>query len=236
MRAISILFVTALVLAVPGATRTLAENAEGDASVTDIIAQSSTLIANATSVHFNLKVEGDSFVDDGGAIRLLNASGQLLRPDRVSADFQVQVLGAGNISVKVVTIGSQSWTTDIITGRWTDAPPEFTYDPSVLFDTQHGIGPVMDKMLNPKLDGTEEIGGRDAYKVSGTASKEDISELTSGNMIGEEFPLQLWVDQDTGELLQIVLAEPEDNGKENPATWTMKLSGYNDDVEIDAPV
>lgn len=208
-----------------------------DASLDDILATASSLIANATSVHFTLKVEGDSFIDEGQLIRLLNASGVLVRPDRVSTDFQVEVVGAGNISIKLITIGDQYWTTDIVTGRWTEAPEEFTYSPAKLFDTQQGIGPIMGKLADITLVGEEELGGRDTWKVTGTASEKDVSELTSDAMVGTSFPVTFWIDRDSGELLQIVLAEPTDNGKDNPATWTMRLTDYNDDdVTIDAPI
>ena len=75
-------------------------------------------------------------------IRLLGAEGDLQRPDRVRTAFQAEVMDRA-ISLQLVTIGDQSWTTNILTGEWENAPLEFAYQPDILFSTQDGIGPVM---------------------------------------------------------------------------------------------
>ena len=52
------------------------------------------------------------------------------------------------ISLQLITIGEQSWTTNVLTGKWEEAPLEFAYRPDVLFSTQDGIGPVMGRVQN----------------------------------------------------------------------------------------
>ncbi len=209
--------------------------AASDPNVNDVVAKTSSTIAAASSIHFTLDVEGDTYVDPGETIRLLSAEGDLLRPDKVKVQFKVQILGAANATIKMVTIGERSWTTDILTGKWGPAPAEFGYNPAVLFDTNNGLGPVISKLTDLKLDGTEKVNGREAYKITGTSSQKDISLLSADTMTGSSFKVQIWVDKENSQLLKITLAEPSNNGKQHPATWTMMISDYNADVTVEAP-
>ncbi len=230
---VSLLAVFTLIQAALG-TASIA--AQSDKDVKDIVTNASSTIASSTSIHFKLQVEGDSFVDPAGTIRLMSAEGDLVRPDKVNVEFQVQILGTANVTIKMVTIGAKSWTTDILTGNWGPAPAEFGYDPTVLFDTNNGLGPVISKLSGLKVEDTEKIDGRSAYRISGIGSKKDIALLTAETMTGSSYKVDIWVDGENSQLLKITLAEPSDNGKKNPATWTMNISNYDADVTVEAPV
>ncbi len=105
----------------------------------------------------------------------------------------------------------------------------------MLFDDQDGLGPVAGRLENPDLLDVETIGGRETWPVQGTVDNDTISSLTSGTVDGDIITVTLWIDQDTSNVLQLQVAEPEDNEKENPATWTMRLTGHNQDVTIERP-
>ncbi len=201
----------------------------------EVIAKASAAMAAASSIHFTLDVKGDTYVDTPGTIRLIHAEGDLLRPGKVSVQFKVQILGTATATIKMITIVDKSWTTDLLTGKWGLAPPEFGYDPSILFDTNNGLGPVISKLTDVKITGTEKVDGRDAYKIAGTSSDTFIGPLTADTMAGTSYAVELWVDKENSQLLKITLAEPENNGKPHPATWTMEISNYNADVKIEAP-
>jgi lipoprotein LprG len=212
------------------------ENAgEPNASVDDILAAASTRMAETQSLRFSLDVEGETFIDPAGSIQLVAARGELARPDKVAVDFQVRLFGTGTVTIKMITVGESSWTTDLLTGDWTIAPPEFGYNPSVLYDNQQGLGPVMGRLQNPALQGREDVGGRDVFRVSGTASEATMGPLTSNTMTGEPVGLQLWIDSQTWDLLRVVVTEPESSGKDDPATWTMNLSNHDEQVSIEPP-
>ncbi len=201
-----------------------------------ILASASARLADVQSLHFTLDIEGDTYIDDRGTIRLLSAEGDLARPDKVAVEFRINVLNTADVSIRMVTIGERSWTTDLITGNWGDAPPEFGYNPSVLYDNQDGLGPVMGKLENPEITGSEEIDGRQATVVTGIVSSSVIEPLTAGTMAGDDVAITLWIDAETSDLLQVKVVEPEDSGKDDPATWTMRLSNFDEEVTIDPPV
>jgi hypothetical protein len=200
-----------------------------------ILEQASLRLADVQSLHFTLEIEGETYIDDAGTIRLLSAEGDLARPDRVAVQFRVNILNTADVTIRMITIGEQSWTTDLLTGNWGDAPPEFGYNPSVLYDNQDGLGPVMGKLDNAELAGTEEIDGREAWHITGTAPSAVIDPLTAGTMTGDAIAIELWIDMETYDLLQVRVIEPPSADKENPATWELRLSRFDEEVTIEPP-
>lgn len=192
-------------------------------------------LAATQTVGFMLEVEGDTYVDEGKTIRLLEAEGELARPDRVRTTFKAKVL-APTVTIQLITVGDRSWTTNLITGDWEPAPPEFSYSPVVLFDNQNGIGPVMGRVDAPKLLADEEIDGRPAYHVAATVAEAVIGPLTGNTMSGTPVAVDLWVAKETGDLLRARLAEPPSAEKDDPATWVLDLREHGAKVEIEPPI
>lgn len=237
-RFVALLMVLALTVTTVGCGSS-AQDQDPDTSlpaVNDVLAAASTRMADTEAMRFSLDVEGDTFIDSAGTIQLVAARGELVRPDKVAVEFRISLFGAGTVTIRMVTIGTSSWTTDLLTGAWSTAPPEFGYNPSILYDNQQGLGPVMGRLQNPVLDGREAIDGRDAYRVTGTASGETMGPLTSQTMTGEPVGLTLWIDAETLNLLRVIVSEPESSGKDDPATWTMDLSDHDQPVPIEPPI
>lgn len=209
---------------------------EPEITAEEILAAASARMAETQSLRFSLDIEGETYIDSAGTIRLVAARGDLARPDKVAVDFQVQLFGTGTVTIKMITIGSDSWTTDLVTGEWSTAPPEFGYNPSVLYDNQEGLGPVMGRLQNPVLHGREDLEGTEVYRVSGTGSQETMGPITSNTMTGEPVGLELWIDATNWNLHRVVVKEPESSGKDEPATWTLNLSNHDEQVSIEPPI
>ena len=201
----------------------------------ELLDQASERLAETETVRFNLDVDGETFIDETETIRLINAQGDLARPDMVDVEFQVELLGTQTVSIRMITVGDESWTTDLLSGEWGPSPDEFGYDPSILFDNQDGLGPVAGRLESPVIEGREEIGGREATKIVGTVSEEVISPMTSGRIEGDDIQITLWLDTETSDILRLEVMEPESVDKDNPATWTMTLTGHDSDVTIEKP-
>lgn len=221
------------VLGVGGPTLRVASSLDVDAE--SVLRAASNRLTEVESLHFTLEVEGDTYIDESGAIRLVSAEGDLARPDRVAVEFQVSLFGAGTVSIRMITVGEESWTTDLITGNWGEAPPEFGYDPSKLYDNQDGLGPVMGKVDGPEIAGNEDIDGRRCFRVVGTVRNEVVAALTAGTMAGEDVGIELWIDSETSDLRRARVIEPETDEKENPATWELNLSDFDEEVTIEPP-
>lgn len=199
-----------------------------------LLEMASKRLAETPSVHFVLDVQGETFIDTNHTIRLLGAEGDLQRPDRVHTTFQAEVMGRA-ISLQLTTIGDKSWTTNILTGEWGDAPLEFAYRPDVLFSTQDGIGPVMGRVQGVKRLEDEEISGKTAYHLQATVDDSVVGPLTYYTISGSPVTVDLWIDQETHDLLRARLSEPPGSDRPHPAVWTLNLSHHGEDVSIEPP-
>lgn len=200
-----------------------------------ILSDASAALADTESLRFNLEIDGTTYIDDEETIRLLAARGDLVRPDRVDVEFQVELLGTQTVSIRMISIGERSWTTNLLSGAWEPSPEEFGYNPTVLFDNQDGLGPVTGRLEDPKVLGVETIGGRETWEIEGSVDNDTISPLTAGTADGEVITVTLWVDRETNNVLRLQLAEPEDSGKDDPATWTMTLTGHDQELTVEPP-
>lgn len=200
-----------------------------------LLERASRRLAETVTVRFDLAVDGETALDADGSILLREAEGELQRPDRVRASFRAQVLGQ-NVTLQLITVGDETWTTDLLTGSWQPAPAEFAYRPSVLFDEQEGIGPVMGRVTRAEQLEDEEVDGRDAYRVRAEVAEEVIGPLTYETMVGSPVTVDLWIDRETDDLLRAELSEPPSEAKADPATWTLRLFDHGDEVSIEAPV
>lgn len=200
-----------------------------------VLTFASRRLAETEAMHFKLSVDGQTYVDPSEEIQLVSAEGDLARPNKVRVQFQVELFGAGNVSIRMVTIGNESWTTDLLSGNWGPAPVEFGYDPTILFDNQGGLGPVMNRLVDPKFNGEEEIDGRSSYHIDATAAEGSIGPLTGETMVGNPVAVSVWIDKATSDLLQLRLVEPASSGKDQPATWVMSLTDHGEQVEIAPP-
>jgi hypothetical protein len=221
--------------AVAQATPAAAASPIGSSEAVELLERASRRLAETETVRFDLSVEGQTALDAEGNILLKAAEGELRRPDRVRATFQAQVLGQ-NVTLQLITIGAETWTTDLLTGEWQPAPEEFAYRPSVLFDNQEGIGPVMSSVGQAELLDEEEIDGREVYRVRAVVEESVIGPLTYETMVGSPVTVDLWLDQETDDLLRAELREPPSEAKPEPATWTLELFDHGEDVTIEAPV
>jgi hypothetical protein len=201
----------------------------------EILEAASSRLAETTSVHFTLSVSGDTFIDSGKTIRLLGAEGDLVRPDRVQTTFQAEVMGRA-VSLQLITIGEQSWTTNILTGDWGPAPLEFSYRPDILFSTQDGIGPVMGRVEGVMRAADEQIDGHDAYHLTAEVDESIVGPLTYYTIKGSPVTAELWIDRETHDLLRAELAEPPREDGSEPAVWTLDLSHHGQPVEIEPPI
>lgn len=209
--------------------------AEDNPAVEDVLSDAAERLQETESMEFVMELEGTTFVDDAETIQLLNAEGVMQRPDRVDVTFTAVVLGRQQISIRMVNIGDDSWITDIVTGKWVPSPPEFGYNPSILYDDEHGLGPVMARMNDPEIVGSDEVDGKDAWHISASADGDIIQMMTSDTMRGSKHTLDIWVDKETSDILMISISEPTDEDLEDPATLTLILTDHDKDVTIEPP-
>jgi hypothetical protein len=231
-----LLFFPFVLVACGGSSASPEPTATASLSADQILAQSSEQMASTETLRFHLGVEGVTYIDPANTIQLLEADGELQRPDRVHVRFKIKIVPGVTITTELITIGDQFWTTDLITGDWGEAPYEFTYDPTVLFDNQGGVGPVMNKVNDAQVVGEEKIQGRESYHIRATTNEEVVGPVTSHTMHGSPVTANLWIDVRTFDLLRAQLEEPASSGNPDPATWTLDLFDQGEPITIEPPI
>lgn len=201
----------------------------------EILEKASKQLAETSAAGFTLVINGDTWIDPTHTIRLLSAEGDLLRPGSVRTSFKAEVLGR-TISLELITVDERTWLTNIVNGKWEPAPLEFAYRPSVLFDNQNGIGPVMGRVEDIKLLPDETIEGQLAYHVQGDVPGEIINPLSYYTLKGSPVTVDLWVAKETFNLLRAKLSEPPGDDRPNPAVWTLTLMRHGEKVTIEPPI
>ena len=211
------------------------DDAPRDLTAAEILARASERMTATETVRFQLAIEGTTFIDPARTIQLLGANGLLVRPDRMSSAFKAKVAGA-IVALKLITVGPTSWMTDLITGKWGIAPQEFGYEPNILFDSASGLGPVLLQLQEPRLLATEEIRDRAAYHIAATVPRTIIDPVTAYTMSGDPVGVEVWIDQETHDLLRIKLVEPPSPENADPATWVLNISDHGKRATIEPPL
>lgn len=186
-------------------------------------------------MRFDLTVDGETFVDSAGTIQLTEATGQLARPNRVHARFKVRVASTVTLSLEIITIGHETWSTNLITGAWGAAPQEFAYNPSILFDSQGGVGPVMDRVTDADRLDDEALRDREMFRIRANVDADTIGPLTSYTLTGAPVVVELWIDQANYDLLRASLTGTSPRGGDQPVVWTLDLSDQDDPMSIEPP-
>ena len=186
------------------------------------------------SLHFELEAEGDSYLDSDRTIRLMSAEGELTRPSSVSATARVNV-SIATVNVNIIVIGDDAYMTNLVSGDWEAAPDDFDYNPALLFNPDDGLGPIMQDIREAELDGTEEINGRSAHRITGLVTDDQIDDITAGSIEGDDIDVTMWIAEDNNEVLRLFLSAPnaEDAGE---TTWDLHFTDHNQDVTIEAPI
>jgi len=212
-----------------------AETPTPSPGVSEILSRAEQQFAATKSVHFNLRVNGQSFLDTKHTLQLLGAQGDIVRPDKASLTVHAKVENAATVSIKLIAVGGNTWWTNLVSGKWEPAPTGLEFDPTSLFDSKVGIGAVMAKLQQPKLLGSDKVDGHATYHVQAQVPASVLAPLTINAMTVSPVTVDLWIDEETFDLRRIQLAEPERASMAHPATWELDLSRQNKPVTIEAP-
>ncbi len=182
-----------------------------------------------------------AFLDPGETLSFRRATGAFVAPDRALAT--VRVIGPGIITdVDVISVAEIQWQTNVVTGDWEELPPNWGFNPAVLFDDDIGIQAVLladlSQVALAEPENLAESEGPDEllYRVTAVASGTNIYQM-SGYLIGpEQVDIQLWIRPKTFELVRIVVREPEPNYEEQESIWQVDIANYDELIDIQPPV
>ena len=179
------------------------------------------------------------FLDYEETVAFSRAEGQFVSPDRVFAKVRLVMPGLVT-EVKIISIGGVQWDTNLMTGEWEVTDPLYSFNPSLLFDSENGIQVILaNDMVNPVLLGLEElpeIPGKKLYVIQGTLQGEHVYQMSYGMIDNDLLQAKVWVDPKTFDLERIVLVDPANPGDEEDTTWQIDFWSFDKTFDIEPPV
>jgi LppX_LprAFG lipoprotein len=166
-------------------------------------------------------------------IQILNANGDVVMPDKVKAQATV-ILSGQSVTVNLVSIGSNQFITDPITGQWRVI--KGLLDSRTLTDPHTGLSALVGKVQNLSQPSDDSVNGVPCWRMTGQLDAKYLAFFTGGGVppgtmlsttacIGKTdmLPYQLKV---TGKAAVGDLAN---------TSRTFLISNYNENISITAP-
>lgn len=201
----------------------------------EVISRAGETMLAAPTFHFKLDIGGPAvYLNRAVNLQLRSAEGDFARPDRMGVHLKV-IAAVAAAELDMIALGNAQYLTNILTGDWEVLPPEFGFNPAIMFDPTVGLEQLLQAGLdNPHWIGVEIIDGASVYHVQGALDGARLQGMSGGLISRQPIVADLWVDSKSGLPVKAEIVDPGDN-PEKPTTWTFTFSSYGKDVNIVAP-
>lgn len=202
-------------------------------SAQEIIRDSINKMNVISSFHFELGHEGGRTPIAMG-LELDEAIGDVAKPDRLKTNITA-ALGGMLVEVEVVTIGTTTYMTNPFTKKWELIPGEFSA--ISIFDPNAGITAILEGISNPsKVEGEEKEQVGNSYHIKGEIPSESLRPITLSSVEGVNVMVDVWIDTENF-LINQIRVEGQITKTEKPGIIRiLKLSNYDQAIEIESPM
>jgi hypothetical protein len=204
----------------------------------EIIQHSADRMNGMSGFEFVIERSGQPvYLDRDNTIAFRRAEGHYVAPD--SAQAVVRIITPGLVTdVGVISIGQNQWESNLISPAWQEIPPDWGFNPAVLFDSKIGIQSILLSDLSDlAYDGSETIeDGPDQklYIVSGTLNGERIHEMSYRTIGPLTMSIKMWIAPETFELYRVLITDPSQGGDE-PTIWQVDFRQFDQTIDIGPP-
>jgi lipoprotein LprG len=187
------------------------------------------------SFHFKIEISGSPvYLNRATALQLRTAEGDFSRPDRMGVHLKV-IAAVAAAELDMIAIGNEQYLTNILTQQWEVLPPEFGFNPAVMFDPKVGIEQVLSGGIDAaKLVGVETIDNANVYHVTGQLDGARVQGMSGGLIGTSRVEAEVWVDGSTF-LPRKAIVIDRSVSTDKPTTWTLTFGSYGKTVNIVAP-
>ena len=159
--------------------------------------------------------------------------GVVANPDRFRFTVEAQVSGT-YVETDMVVIADQAYMTNFFTGKWEEVGMELL--PVNFADLGQTLSAILGSIQSPSLAGTESLGQRPVYLVQGRVDSGDLSRLVPNAAPDFNVMLELWLEQSSGLLLQVVITGKVISTDIADAVRVLSLDDIDVPVEITPPL
>lgn len=212
---------------------------EPEPTPAEIVLNAAQRMSQLAGFHFAIAHSGPpAYLDPDGLISLVRMDGDYAAPDKARAAVLVKLTGFVT-KVDVVSVADVQWQTNPLTGQWEELPPDWGFNPAVLFDTEIGLQAILAAdMSELALTGKEKLEDgpdTDLYVLTGKVAGDRLFQMSGGLIGPAAVDAQLWVMPETFELVRVLLTEPAAAEDASPGVWQVDFAGYDQVVEIEPP-
>lgn len=202
----------------------------------ELISKTAVSLQNHTHANFSIERQGaPAYVDPDQTLAFRRAAGQYQAPDKAKA--AVRIIAPGVVAdVDVISIGSIQWQTNLLTGEWEELPPNWGFNPAVLFDAETGLQAILaNDLQDVTVVGTEKLDGIDGtfYALTGTATGKNLKAMSGGMIAAETAVIQLWIAPETFDLRRVIVTEAMADGVED-RVWVVDFE-YGAETAVITP-
>ena len=168
-----------------------------------------------------------------GSIQIRNANGDVIMPDKVSAQANI-VLSGQVVGVKLISVGANQYVTDPITGQWRVI--KGVLDPRTLTNPNTGLISLVGKVQNVSQPGDDSVNGTPCWRISGQLNAKYLAFLTGGGVpAGTMLQTSACIGKADGLPYEVKVVGMAAVGDTNNTSYSFELSNYNENISITAP-
>ena len=200
-------------------------------SAQQLIKNAQAAIQKVKSYHFNLTVDNPG---TGSVLTIKSADGDILVPDKLSANANVLVLG-NVVQVKLITIDSNQYITDPVTGSWQKTSG--LLDPRTLSASNTGVASILGHIQNPTPPTDANVNGTPCWSINGTLDAKYLAAITGGGApAGSTVAVTTCIGKSDNLPYQIKMTGIAAQGDNKNTVRTFTLSKFGETLTITAPI
>ena len=205
-----------------------------------ILSRSAERMISLAGFEFLIERSGQPvYLDYEETIAFRRAEGRFVSPDRVFTN--VRIITPGLVAeVQIISISGVQWETNLLTGAWQPTDPLYSFNPSLLFNSEKGIPVVLaHDLIAPELRGMEElqeIPGKTLYAIQATMQGESAYQMTYGMIDNDPLQVEVWIDPSSYDLYRFVLIDPANSVDKEDTTWQIDFWNFGHISEIESPI
>jgi hypothetical protein len=197
----------------------------------EVLDRAADALDQATSAHFALEQQNGN-IQLASGVQIVNAEGDVLRPDRLSMKFTLRLAGFSAES-QLIAVGEDLFITNPLNGQWQKAPAR-TGAPRVL-DKEHGMSNLLRKVTDGQRIGNEALDGAQTQHLKGRVPAGTFAEMTGSQPTGDSVAGDVWIGSDDSLPRQVRLEGSIGTGGTAQTVRLLKFSKFNQPVTIERP-